>query len=506
MKLFSIIKKLSGKNEVYIVGGWLRDALLGRPNKDLDIATAASPAALSRKLAAAAGGTVVTLDRQNEIYRVVLNPNFASGSRNSSKNSRPLSPRFSRPNAKVGLKKPGEIAYVDICRLKGKTIGEDLVNRDFTITSIAMPLPLSAKTDFSKVIDPVGARNDLKRRLVRATSDRVFTDDPLRLLRAYRMAAELSFKIEPATLKLIKKHARLITRAAPERIREELFRILATPQAAAWIEELDSGKLLERILPETARMKKSARKFYFHPRGLWQHAMETLVSLERLLGGIDKLFPGQAALLNAHLDEPLSQGITRRTLLKITALLHDVAKPHCARKVGKRMRFLGHETKGARIASAILRRLRLPGREIKIAGRLIENHMRPISLGQAPALTARAYYRFFRDLGAESPDLVLLSLADCASYRRLKTPVTVEFKKQERILKEIIARYYEQKKEKPLPRLADGHALMKHLKIKPGPVIGKLLSAIAEAQAMGEITTKKEALALAEEKLTLLEK
>src|SRR3989339_34516 len=284
MKLFSIIKKLSGKNEVYIVGGWLRDALLGRPNKDLDIATAASPAALSRKLAAAAGGTVVTLDRQNEIYRVVLNP-----------------------------KKPGEIAYVDICRLKGKTIGEDLANRDFTITSIAMPLPLSAKTDFSKVIDPVGARNDLKRRLVRATSDRVFTDDPLRLLRAYRMAAELSFKIEPATLKLIKKHARLITRAAPERIREELFRILAKPQAAAWIEELDSGKLLERILPETARMKKSARKFYFHPRGLWQHAMETLVSLERLLGGIDKLFPGQAALLNAHLDEPLSPGITRRT-------------------------------------------------------------------------------------------------------------------------------------------------------------------------------------------------
>ena len=475
MKLFSIIRKLAGKNEVYIVGGWLRDALLKRPNKDLDIATAASPQALAKKLAAAAGGTAVALDRQNGIYRVVL-------------------------------KKPGAIAYVDVCRLKGKTIGEDLANRDFTITSIALPLPRSAKTDFSKLMDPFGAKNDLARRRVRATSERVFTDDPLRLLRAYRMAAELSFKIEPATLKLIKKHARLITRPAPERIREELFRILAVPRSAPWLEELDASGLLERILPETARMKKSARRFYFHPRGLWQHAMETLVSLENLFINIGELFPAQAALINAHLDEPLSQGISRRTLLKITALLHDVAKPHCAQKVGKRMLFLGHETKGARIASVILRRLRLPGREIKIAGRLIENHMRPISLGQAPALTGRAYYRFFRDLGAESPGLVLLSLADCTSYRRLKTPVTVEFKKQERILKEIITRYYEQKKEKPAPRLVDGHILMKHLGIEPGPIIGRLLSIVAEAQAMGEITTKQQAIALAKDKLTHLEK
>jgi poly(A) polymerase len=259
-------------------------------------------------------------------------------------------------------------------------------------------------------------------------------------------------------------------------------------------------------VPEITRMKSSARRFYYHPHGLWQHAVETLRSLEDILAHLNRFFPGNAKKIDAHLDEPIASGITRRRLLKLIALLHDVAKPHCAQRIGNRMRFLGHETEGAAMAAKIFERLRIGRKETKIAKHLIEHHMRPISLGQARQTTRRAAMRLFRDIGKDVPDLFLLSLADCYSYRHLKVKKTVGLRKQECTVRSLVSLYFAENEKPVRPKLLDGHQLMLAFGLKPGPLIGDLLRIVEEARDLDAITTRDEALALVKKKLTPLKK
>lgn len=469
------LKGIIDNKPVYIVGGWLRDALLGRASRDLDLGVAGDPVLLSKKIARAFKGTLVTLDEENLVYRVVL------------KNDRVFD-------------------YLDIAKLKGPDILSDLKRRDFTINATALPLDKNGKIDLSKIIDPLGGKNDLKKRVVRMTSANAFKEDPLRLLRAFRFAGEIGLRIEPATRARIKSDAGLITRVAGERIREELFRILRLPCSSVWVRELERSGLLEAIIPEVTAMKRSARRFYFHPLGLWQHVLESLISFEDILSRLDEYFPEHAAKIREHLGEKLSPGITRENLLKIVCLLHDVGKPSTAKRVENKMRFLGHEEKGGETASEILRRLKLTTKEIRMARKLIESHMRPVSLSQASALTPRASFRLFRDMGAEAPDLLLLALSDWHSYRRLKTSRPVGLKKQEATLRELMRRFFAGKEKHAAPHLVDGNAMMKAFDLKPGPIIGELLQITHEAQALGKIKTRQEALALAGKRLTPLKK
>jgi tRNA nucleotidyltransferase/poly(A) polymerase len=474
-ELLRRIQRCAGSTELYIVGGWLRDRLLRRPNRDLDLAVPGDPATLARKVARTLKGSFVVLDREHKIYR-------------------------------VALKDGKELDYIDFARFKGKDIGADLANRDFTINAMALQITGNGTIRLADILDPCDGKSDLKKRKLRMSSAAVFKDDPLRLMRAFRFAAELNFSIDATTSRAIKKNVPLISRSAAERVRDEFFRILSTDSAAPIVALMERSGLLEKILPEITQMKRSARRFYFHPHGLWQHAMETLVSLEMLTTKLDRIFPGNDEAVLRHLEEPLASGITRLGLLKFVALLHDVAKPLCARRIGKRMRFLGHEEKGAAMTGDILRRLRVGRKEIRIAERLVEHHMRPISLGQAKNTTQRAAFRLFRDLEENVPDLFLLSLADCYSYRRLKTKKTVDLKTQECTVRNLVAFYYEQKTKPLQPKLLDGNVLMRKLRLKPGPIIGKLLKAVTEAQQLGKIVTEEQALALARKRLTLLKK
>jgi tRNA nucleotidyltransferase/poly(A) polymerase len=474
-KLLAKIRKLAAKQDVYIVGGWLRDRLLKRANRDLDLAASGSPLALSKKIARSLRGRLVVLDDEHKIYRIVLRGH-------------------------------PDLDYIDVARLRGKTIMEDLSNRDFTINAMALAVPDAGAIDIGRRIDPLGGGKDLSGKTVRMVSPGAFADDPLRLLRAFRLAAELNFRLEPRTLRRIRKDARLISRSAAERIREELFRMFAVKDSADWIACMEKTGILQQVIPEISPMKTSARRFYFHPHGLWQHALETLRSLEDILRRPAKFFPKNAGQIERHLDETISSGVSRRELLKLIALLHDVAKPRCARRVGNRMRFLGHETKGAAMAAEIFTRLRIGRKEIRVARRLIEHHMRPISLGQSKTTTRRAAFRLFRDLAADVPDLFLLSLADCYSYRHLKTRKTVDLKTQECTVRNLVALYFDEKEKPSRPKLADGHLLMRTFALQPGPLIGALLTLITEAQDTGKITTRDEAMALVRKKLTPLKK
>lgn len=472
--IFKTLSDSSKGHQVYIVGGWLRDIFLKRVNKDLDLAVSGNARALALKISKALRGRLVVLDEKNRIYRIVLK------------------------DSKV-------LEYIDISALKGPTIEQDLSKRDFTINSFACPLTKNGYS-LKDIIDPFRGIRDLKKGLVRATGNRAFAEDPLRMLRAFRFAAELGFSIEPATLRAVKKHHRLISKSAGERIKEEIYRILLSPVSASYVKLIDRHGLLEVILPEIIPMKKSARNFYFHPQGLWQHSTETLACLEEIISDLKELFHSDRARISAYLGETLSAGSTRLQVLKLTALLHDLAKPKCAKKIDGKMRFLGHDTKGAEMIGRVFERMKLSRKEIRAAKNIVGHHMRPISLGQANVLTSRASVRLFRAAGDELPMLLLLSLADCYSYRGLKVKKSVELKKMKQVVRDLFAKYFSEKDKASRPKLIDGHVLMKKLDLEPGPVIGKLLNAVAEAQLMGKVNTQEEALSLARKTLTRIKK
>ncbi|MFC1501208.1 HD domain-containing protein [Elusimicrobiota bacterium] len=462
------IKKCSKKKKIYLVGGWIRDSFIKKTNRDLDFATEGNAKLIASNFAKLTHGSFVTLDESNKTYRVVLKDNK-------------------------------KIDYVDFSKFKGSDIYEDLSNRDFTINSFAIDLD----NDIDKfiVIDKNNGLNDLKNKSIRMISAKAFKDDPLRLLRAFRIAAELNFEIENNTLKHIKINVNLIKKVAHERIKDEFFRILSVDNSYGWIMKMDKVGLLEILLPEIKIMKKSARRFYFHPNGLWQHSMETLKSLEDIFLKMGKYFHDSEKNILIHLEQSLSQKVSRKNLLKMLALLHDVSKPECAKKVGNRMRFLDHEFKGSLKVACILKRFKMSNNEIKISKNIVEHHMRPISLSQANVLTKRATLRFFNDLGDNTIDLLLLALADWHSYKNIKTNKPKNLKKQELVLKELISRYFIEKEKPVRPKIIDGNVLMKKLKLKPGPLIGKLLSKINEAYALGKLKDTDQATSYAKKQL-----
>ena len=462
-------KNLS-KDNLFIVGGWVRDKLLGKNNPDIDFVVFGDPLLAATRISASLKGRVVHLDDKNGVYRVVL------------KNS------------------PG-IEYMDFAAAKGKDLFSDLSKRDFTINAMAVPL-----ADMRCFIDPLKGTQDLKKKTIRMTGPGVFKSDPLRILRAFRFSAQLGFKIDKPTLKQISRDYKLMSKPAGERVRDELFKILACKNSHLHISAIDDLNILSRIIPEIDKMKKSARNFYFHPKGLWQHSLETLSGLEEIALTVQSIFGANSKKVIAHLSEPLSNGVTRLTLLKLVALLHDVAKPACAGKIEGKMRFLGHELAGAKIAENILLRLKLSKHEINIAKQLIEHHMRPISLGQSNVVTERAIYRLFRDVENNVIDLMVLTLSDCYSYRRLKTKKAVELKKLKLMAKMIVDKYFKSLENKKKPKIIDGNMLMNQFRLKPGPIIGELLKDANEAFAIGEVSSKADAFLMLSGKLTRLKK
>jgi poly(A) polymerase len=475
MRALEKLKKirLIRNDKVYIVGGWLRDLYLNKAGRDLDLIVKENPRRLAGEICRSFNGRIVVLDDINKVFRIVLRENR-------------------------------ELDYIDAAKFKGPSIVADLKMRDFTVNSFAAPLNCD---DFKKnVIDPCAGISDVKKGVIRMVSSNTFKDDPLRMLRAFRFAGELGFRIDDRTFKSLKNNRKRIIKSAPERIRDELFKIFGIPDSSKWIKKIDESGVLDILFPEIIRMKRSARKFYFHPSGLWQHAVETLMSFEEILKNINALFPGCSGKVLNHLEQPLSSGITRKTLLKLICLMHDTAKPKCAKKVGARMRFLGHDSEGAKMLSHVLRRLRAGKKEIKTAKVLIEHHMRPISLGQSAVLTQRAIYRLFRDMEDNLPDLMLLALSDCYSYRKLKVKKTVELEKIKKMAGKLMSAYFEKKEKKPVKKIIDGHIILDNFPLEPGPLIGSLLKEINELQAIGRLKTTKNALEYIKSRLTRLKK
>ncbi len=466
----------------YLVGGLVRDVLLGRHTADIDIALSRDALEVSPRLATALGGKYVSLDRVNRVARIVL----------------------------TGEEAPSSGAQLELdFSTFGGSIEEDLARRDFTIDAIAIDLSrlVENSTDF-QLVDPFNGIRDIGRHIIRAVSETAFASDPARLLRAVRLAAELGFDIDDGTEELIRRDSHLIRNVAGERVREELLRLLTVPDTGQFLPYLDRLGLLTAIIPELA-VTKGVQQPKEHFWDVFEHSLKTVTAVDFLLRRAGWEYAGEEALsavpwsarLAEHFDEEVSSGSTRRLLLKVAALLHDVSKPQTMSvESDGRVRFLGHASEGATIATSALQRLRFSTRETRLVETTIKNHLRPGQMSQNELPTRRAMYRYFRDAGDTGIDILFLSLADHLATRGPNLELS-NWREHVKVVEYVLAHHFEQQRVPRPARLVDGHDLINIFGLSPGPKIREFLEAVQEAQASGEVADREQALAYIRDQL-----
>ncbi len=480
----------------YLVGGFPRDALLGRLTLDVDVAVKGNAVVLAKQLANEIGGTFVLLDESRGIARVVLHsPREWQGGLTEKEEG------FSKKQKRV-----------DLSSFSGD-IEQDMARRDFTIDALAIPLDaalhetllgagLSKATE--KLIDPFYGLGDLSAETIKAVSDHAFQDDPVRLLRAVRLSAQLGFSIDGRTRDLIERDSHLLSSVAPERLRDELLKTLAEPKATVHVRLMDELGLLCRLIPEleVARDVEQPKEHYWD---VFYHCLETPGHVERLIteegrAGDDIIsYSPWLPSLKEYFKEEVSDGHTRLTIIKLTGLLHDISKP-----VTKfidptgRMRFFGHDIQGAEVCQEVLSRLRLSSRGINLISTMVRHHLRPTQMSQAVDLPSqRATYRYFRDLGEAAVDTLYLNMADYLSAKGPRIEID-DWQGHCNLISHILHMGLDPEgAPKKTPRLVDGHLLMETLGLPAGALVGRLLEAIQEAHGAGEISTREEALQLA---------
>ncbi len=451
------------KVKLYLVGGALRDLILGRAkdNPDFDFCLKSGAlkfgAALARKLKCA----YILLDEEHAACRLA--------------------------------KKINQKLYTfDFSDFRAGTLEKDLLHRDFTINSMALEL----KEIFSggdlepQLIDPYAGKADLQAKRIKATAAGSFKEDPLRILRAFSFSCALGFSLDKETLRLAKKEKDRVGAVSSERIREELFKILDTSEAYASLVSLDKLKILEIIFPEIKPMRRIGQGPYHH-LDVWQHTLETLKQFELILKDVKK-----NPEISAYLQEELAGFRKRSSLLKLACILHDVGKPKALRREKGKIIFHGHERVGLGLTRLISRRLKLSNEECRALERIVLWHLRPGYLSDNPHPTARAIFRYFRDTGEDALSVLLLSLAD---QRATKGPLTTALSRvrHEKTVKTLIAKLLKSKEEKKIEYFLNGNDLMRKFKLSPSPLIGKLLADLQEAQAIGRIKNKNAAWKLA---------
>lgn len=460
----------------YLVGGWIRDRLLGLLCHDLDFAVDGDALSLARRLADELRGAYVVLDAERGAARVVVSCG-------------------------------GVQTLVDLTRLQGPDILADLAGRDFTVNAMAVEVG-ELDAPGATLMDPYGGLWDLEAGVLRMVSPTAFQDDPLRILRAVRLAGALGMTVEPGTEQAMATAAPLLTRPSGERVRDELAQILVLPNAGDRLRHLDKVGALTVVFPELEPLRGLAQPPPHYYDAL-SHSLAAVDALEAVLelhgtrhgvanGGLagETLAPFLGRL-RQHLEIPLVGGRPRMVLLKLAALLHDLGKPATVHTVEDGEAFAGHEALGAALAAGVLERLRFGVREIRLGHAIVTWHNRPSYYKRHPSDPRLDAYRFFRETEEAGIDVLLLSLADHLATRGPNLD-REQWRWHLSVVGSLLRAYYEDydRVVNP-PALVDGHLLMSALQLSPGPEVGRLLEAIREAQVVGQITTPEEAVNLA---------
>jgi poly(A) polymerase len=444
----------------WIVGGALRDELLGRPVTDVDVAVKGDPQPIARALADQVRGPVFRLSEAFGAWRVID-------------------------------RRAGRV--YDVSALQGDTIEDDLAKRDFTVNAMAAPLAEVTAAALTapaagELIDPLSGRADLESRTLRVIGARAYDSDPLRALRLARFTAELGFAPDLETERLTRAAAPRVPKAAGERIFAELRRLLLAPGVIDGLEVADRLGVLSAVLPELTALHDVEQSLYHH-LDVYGHTIEVL---ERLI----ELEPQAPPRLRAVLDEPLADELTRGQALRFGALLHDIGKPatHTVRDAG-RVTFMGHDRLGEEMVSDVCRRLRTSERFSRFVEALTRHHLVLGFLVHERPLDRRAVYRYLRRTEPVEVEVTWLSCADRLATRGRKADeaIAAHIELAGELL-EAALDWREHGAPKPLLR---GHELARELGIDRGPELGRLLAELEGATYAGEVTTRDEALRFA---------
>lgn len=463
---------------VWAVGGVVRDGLLGRPAHDIDLVVAEGATRLARRLADGLAGKYYLLDAERGTGRALV-------------------------------ERDGVRWVIDVATLRGPTLAEDLMARDFTINALAMPLG-----DSPTLIDPSGGYDDLMAKLVRQTTAEALPGDPVRCLRAVRLANQLSFRIDPATREAVRDVAPELVAVSAERVRDELFKVLSGPQPSAALRVLMHLKVLPVVIPEVTPLVGCTQSPPHH-EDVWGHTLSVVARLDKVLGVLGETHDIDAASsvgygtvaarvgnfrreIAARMREELSVGRDVRGLMMLAALLHDIGKPD-TRTVANddRIHFYRHEEVGSALAAKRLKALKFATAEVDFVTRLVRHHLYPRQLDRPDPLPRKLLYRYHRKTSPVGVEACLLAVADELAKRGVDLQPDDWMQFINRVV-ELVNAYYRQHDEVVAPpALVSGHALMETLDLREGPQLGKLLESIREAQAVGEVTTADEALAFA---------
>jgi poly(A) polymerase len=448
---------LRDREDAWIVGGAIRDALLGRPVVDIDLAVGSEEEAAARALARAAGGPAFPLSERFATWRAM-----------------------SRDRA----------WHVDLTALRGAAIEEDLGTRDFTVNAIAVPLV------GGEPLDPHGGVRDAGGRVVRAVSESSFEDDPLRILRAARLAAALGLEIEPETVALARGSARRAAEPAGERQFAELRLILCGRDPRRGLLLMDELGATPIVLPELEALRGVEQNPYHH-LDVYGHTIEVLERLLEVESDLPPIVGDAAPEVEALLGEPLADEVTRRCGLRFAALFHDFGKPEVRTVTEEgRILFIGHDRAGVEIVRAVCARLRTSRKLAAYLESLTLNHLRLGFLVHERPLPRRRIWEYLKATEPESVDVTLLTVADRLATQGERTrPEAIDAHLE--LAREMIGEALAWRRDGPPTPAIRGDELAAELGIEPGPGLGRLMSEIEAAQFAGEVTTREEAIALA---------
>ena len=437
MEVINNLREILKDTKTYLVGGSVRDLLLSRPLKDIDLITLAKPQEIGEKLLEFFGGSFFALKEELSVYRLVF-------------------------------QQDREAYQIDILPVLGENIEEDLRRRDFTVNALALSVEGEVPRD---IIDPTGGLKDLNSKVIRMIREENIKKDPVRILRGIRLSGELGFTVEPETRKAFKQYIQYIQSVPGERVAEELRKIFSLEDAAQVVDELFKIGFFE-VFNLGIKEGYELYQNYHHAETVYQHLLDALKRMEKLV-----------------VNNPL--GIISNKpgyLLKMTAFFHDIGKPTTLTydKNG-RTRFFGHERESALKLFPFLEALKFSNFEKKVITILIKNHMRILSLKTAEKVSGEAVLRLIKDTGDLFLEQLLLYLADKGD----KADKDLEFLGY---LKSFYESY------RVFQESLSGEKIIEALDIKPSPLIGELKNYILKVWARGEVSNVEEALTYLKEK------
>jgi len=475
--LAQVLHFVPAETPVFLVGGAIRDVLLQRTVKDIDIIIDGEIKPIFSRLRRSFGAQAFMLDDERQTGRIIY--------------------QFSKDS----------MITIDLVKMNQFGLMTDLSERDFTVNAIALDL-----NHPEQWVDPINGIDDLKQNTLRSCSMRSMILDPLRILRGIRFALGYQMEIEDTTSILMKAEAENLVKVSSERVRDELFKILQSGLPLKGMHLMDEIGCIDPILPELIALKK-VPAIKPHVLALWDHSLKVMENLNLIVQGLIDIqrplnnsnkFLEKCILTLRMFAEPFQtlfskeypENRTRRGLLVLAALFHDTGKP--AKMIlgaDQRMHFYGHENESSLLVFDRAKALCLSRQEVDYLVRVVKNHMRVhfLAMSKDP-FTDRAIHRYYRDTGEIGLDICLLTMADLlATYEATLTES--QFEKELGVVLRLLEGWFTKRDSIVSPsKVLDGNDIQVIFGLPPGPLLKEILTSLHEAQAVNEVRTKDEAI------------